>query len=150
MKKKSDDFSLASLEKTRGYILESHKVLMANDPDFLGKYDQLYKALLAEENAKALPIPMKELIVIALLASKGEHPPLELHIRRALKLGAGSQEILEALELTMFYSGAPSMLYGIESLEKVAREMGEIDAKSRRFLRKSKKKMETASRPDKS
>jgi 4-carboxymuconolactone decarboxylase len=139
MKKNPCDFSLASLQKTRGYIHESHKVLMANDPDFLSKYDQLYKAILAEENAKALPIRIKELIVIALLASKGEYPPLELHIRRALKLGASSQEILEALETTMFYSGAPSLLYGMETFEKVAREMGEIDAESRRFLPKSKK-----------
>jgi 4-carboxymuconolactone decarboxylase len=138
--KKNSDFSLASLQKTRGYIHESHKVLMANDPDFLSKYDQLYRAILAEENAKALPIRMKELIVIALLASKGEFAPLELHIRRALKLGASSQEILEALETTMFYSGAPSLLYGIETFEKVAREMGEIDAESRRFLPKSKKR----------
>jgi alkylhydroperoxidase/carboxymuconolactone decarboxylase family protein YurZ len=69
--------------------------------------------------------------VIGILASKGEYPALELHIKRALDLGDTPFEILQALEATMFYSGAPSLIYGIETLEKVLQEMKRINPKTK-------------------
>ncbi len=122
---------LDQIERVRGYLHESHKVLLANDPDFLNAYDQLYRHILKERREHKLHVKTKELVVIGILASKGEYPALELHIKRALDLGDTPIEILEALEAAMFYSGAPSLIYGIESLEKVLLKMNAIDPKTK-------------------
>jgi alkylhydroperoxidase/carboxymuconolactone decarboxylase family protein YurZ len=119
--------TLDQIERVRGYLHESHKVLLANDPDFLNVYDQLYRYILMERKEPELHVKTKELVVIGILASKGEYAALELHVKRALDLGDTPLEILEALEAAMFYSGAPSLIYGIESLERVLLKLNRID-----------------------
>jgi alkylhydroperoxidase/carboxymuconolactone decarboxylase family protein YurZ len=126
-----DQPTLEEMMKVRGYLHESHKVLLANDPDFLRKYDELYNSVLGKNEGGKLPVKTRELIVIGILASKGEYPALELHIKRALELGDSPIEILEALETTMFYAGAPSLMYGVETLQKVLQKMNLINAETR-------------------
>jgi len=54
----------------------------------------------------------KELIAVALLAAiRGS--TTRQHIKRALALGASKREVVEALELSMHITGAPSLHYGL-------------------------------------
>jgi len=131
---KSQASTLKEMLKVRGYLQESHKVLLANDPEYLNAYDNLYAYVLKGKKSDKLPVKFRELVVIGILASKGEYSALELHIKRALELGTSPLEIIEALEVTMFYAGAPSLMYGIETLEKVLRDKKLINSETKQFF----------------
>jgi len=105
---------LEKMRRERGYLLPTHELLAADDPEFLGRYDSLFEYVMGRNGA--LPIRVKELIVIAILSMRGAHREVELHIGRALKHGATKTEIIEALETAMFYSGAPTLMHGIDTL----------------------------------
>ncbi len=122
---------LKKLRKKRGYLLATHEFLAANDREFLKAYDNLFGYLMTKE--KALTIRVKELIVIALLCSRGQYDAARLHIKRAMAHSATAREILEALETAMFYTGAPSLIYGADSLIRHLEESGKIDSRSKRI-----------------
>jgi alkylhydroperoxidase/carboxymuconolactone decarboxylase family protein YurZ len=119
--------------KERGYLLGTHEFLAANDPDFLEAYNGLFENLMTKE--KMLPIKVKELIVIALLCSKGQYEAARLHVKRAMDHAATPREILEAMETAMLYSGAPSLIYGADSMIRHLTEIGKIDVRSKRILK---------------
>jgi alkylhydroperoxidase/carboxymuconolactone decarboxylase family protein YurZ len=123
---------LKKLRKERGYLLSTHEFLAANDPDFLEAYNGLFENLMTKE--KMLPIKVKELIVIALLCSRGQYEAARLHVKRAMDHSATPRQILEAMETAMIYSGAPSLIYGADALIKHLTEIGKIDARSKRIL----------------
>ena len=123
---------LERLKKERGYLLETHEFLAANDPSFLEAYNGLFEYIMTKE--KILPIKIKELIVIALLCSRGQYEAVRLHVKRAMDHAATPREILEAMETAMVYSGAPSLIYGADSLIKHLTEIGKIDVRSKRIL----------------
>jgi len=105
---------LEKMERKRGYLLRSHKLLKEKDVDFLRKYEELYSYIMTREGK--LSIKTKELIAITLLASRGFYEAMRLHVRRAMRYGVTKEEIIEALQVSMLYSGAPSLLYGLEKI----------------------------------
>ncbi len=120
---------LKEMKRTRGYLHESHKILIANDPEFLRRYDRLYGYVVGRE--EDLPIKVRELIVIGLLSSRGEHRALALHLKRALEFGATPLEIIQALETAMFFSGAPTLIYGLETFEEVLMRANMMDKETK-------------------
>jgi alkylhydroperoxidase/carboxymuconolactone decarboxylase family protein YurZ len=115
---------LKKLRKERGYLLESHEFLASNDPGFLRNYNSLFEYLMTEDRHTSIKV--KELIVIALLSSKGQYRAAELHVKRALDHGATPMEVLEAMEVALLYSGAPSLIYGAEALIKHLKKIGRV------------------------
>ena len=55
------------------------------------------------------------LIAVALLASAHGNTTRQ-HIKRALALGASKREVVEALEVSMHITGAPSLEYGLSEM----------------------------------
>lgn len=112
---------IARMKKERGgEISKTHEYLARSDPDFTEIYDELFEVLWTKK--RVLPTKVKELVVIAILASKGQYDALRTHIKRAREKGVSPQEILETLENTMLYAGAESLIHGGLELLKVLEE----------------------------
>ena len=103
-----------------GRLSDAHVHLAMNDPEFMQTYDDLFQLIMTKE--RQLSITQKELIVIAMLAVKGQYAAMRTHVRRARESGVKDGQILEALELAMMYGGTESMIHGtlavLEASEK--------------------------------
>jgi alkylhydroperoxidase/carboxymuconolactone decarboxylase family protein YurZ len=106
-----------------GKITETHEYLAKHDVDFGARFDELF-ALLMTKDTK-LPIRTKELITIAILAVKSQYDAVRTHVDRSLKIGVTESEILEALELAMFYGGTEALIQGGKELVKVTKSLAE-------------------------
>lgn len=111
------------LEKTkrkRGYVVPEWEYAIKKDPEFFEAYNALYEKSL--QDGKALPAKTRELIAIALLAFRGKESAVLAHTRRALRLGATKEEILEAVETSIIPGGAPTFSSGLSALLKLEEE----------------------------
>ena len=98
----------------RGYILDFHKVLAAEDFEFLRSYDGLVKAAYTE--AVALDEKTKELLYTAVLTVvKGSVDHIKTHVRLALERGATKAEVLGALKIALLVGGVPAFMIGFEA-----------------------------------
>jgi 4-carboxymuconolactone decarboxylase len=104
--------------KERGYILDFHKIMVAEDFDFLKGYNQLIEA--AYTKPRSLDPKTKELIyTVVLTAVKANADHIAAHIRLALEYGYSKKEILEALEICVAAAGVPAFMIGFEAWKKV-------------------------------
>jgi alkylhydroperoxidase/carboxymuconolactone decarboxylase family protein YurZ len=108
---------LRVMERERGYLPPSYRYIANKDPDFLEAYNNLYDRALTD--GKALPAKMRELIAIPLLAYRGHHEAVYEHCKRALKLGATKQELLEAIETSIIPGGVPTFGNGLRALVRI-------------------------------
>jgi alkylhydroperoxidase/carboxymuconolactone decarboxylase family protein YurZ len=111
---------LQKMQKSRGYMLPPWVYLSEKDPDFMEAYNNLYERALTD--GKALPAKIREFIAIGILAYRGLEDAVYLHCKRALRLGATQQEILEAIESAMVPGGGPTLAVGLRALAKIEEE----------------------------
>ena len=102
----------------KGNVHPVFEYLDGIDRAFLQAYNEL--AVLNfnyDEGAKgrALSAKVKELIAVALLAAVRGGTTRE-HIQKALSRGASKREVVEALEMPMHITGAPSLEFGLSEL----------------------------------
>jgi AhpD family alkylhydroperoxidase len=105
------------MKKERGYSLPQWDYVAEKDVDFMEAYNNLYKSSLAD--GKALSAKTRELIAIALLAYRGLDNDVYNHAKRALRLGATKEEILEAVETSIIPGGAPTFSSGLKALMRI-------------------------------
>lgn len=102
------------MARSRGYVLEYHKIMARNDYDVLQATNGLVNAAYLDQ--RLLDRKTKELIFIVSLtvmrASKGH---IQSHIRVALDLGVSAQEILEAIEIALPEAGIVAFQTGFEA-----------------------------------
>jgi 4-carboxymuconolactone decarboxylase len=102
------------MARSRGYVLDYHKVMARNDYDVLQATNGLVSAAYLDQ--RTLDRKTKELIFIVSLtvmrASKGH---IQSHIRVALDLGVSAQEILEAIEIALPEAGIVAFQTGFEA-----------------------------------
>jgi 4-carboxymuconolactone decarboxylase len=102
------------MARSRGYVLDYHKIMARNDYDVLQATNGLVNAAYLDQ--RLLDRKTKELIFIVSLtvmrASKGH---IQSHIRVALDLGVSAQEILEAIEITLPEAGIVAFQTGFEA-----------------------------------
>ena len=115
---------LEAMTKERGYMLPPWAYLAEKDLEFLEAYNQLYQKGLAD--GKALSAKTREFIAIALLAYRGLGDGVYEHAKRALRLGATKQELLETIETSMIPGGAPTLSVGLRALMRIEEEEKEI------------------------
>lgn len=94
------------------------------DPEFLAAYDSL--AVLnfnygRAAGGRALSGKVKELIAVALLAGVRGNTTRR-HIAQALAHGASRREVVEALEMSMHITGAPSLEFGLAQMMELEKE----------------------------
>lgn len=95
----------------RGYVLEYHKVMAANDFPVLQAADNLVDA--AYLSQRRLDRRTKELLfVLSLTVLRADKAHIQSHIRVALGLGVEPQEILEAIEIALPEAGVVAFQHG--------------------------------------
>jgi len=117
--KRIQDF-IEAMKKERGYLPAPWGFLAPKDIDFMEAYDNLYKRGLQE--GKALPAKYRELVCIGILAHRAMDDAVYEHVKRALRLGATKQELLDAIETTIIPGGAPTFGTGLKALMRVEEE----------------------------
>lgn len=102
------------MARSRGYVLEYHKIMAKQDFPVLQAANDLVSAAYLKQ--RTLDRSTKELIFIVSLtvmrASKGH---IQSHIRVALDLGVSAQEILEAIEISLPEAGVVAFQGGFEA-----------------------------------
>jgi len=100
--------------RERGYILDFHKVMAAEDFEFLKAYNQFLEASYTRQ--RILDARTKELIyIVVLTALKATPEHIRAHVKLALEHGATKQEILESLESCLPAMGVPAFMGGFEA-----------------------------------
>lgn len=106
------------MARSRGYVLDYHKVMAKHDLPVLQATNGLVGATYLDQ--RSLDRRTKELIFIASLtvmrASKGH---IQSHIRVALDLGVTPQEILEAIEIALPEAGIVAFQTGFDAWREV-------------------------------
>ena len=105
--------------RERGYLLDFHKVLVAEDFELLKAYDKFIEA--AYTGQRTLDAKTKELLYTTILtAARASVEQIKLHVRLALHNGASKTEVLEALEMCIPAAGVPAFMVGFEAWKQVA------------------------------
>lgn len=106
------------MARTRGYVLDYHKVMAKHDFPVLQAANGIVNAAYLDQ--RTLDRRTKELIFIVSLtvmrASKGH---IQSHIRVALDLGVTPQEILEAIEISLPEAGIVAFQAGFDAWREV-------------------------------
>lgn len=119
----------ALIEKTvadRGWVLPEQEFYIGKDPEYHVRQSALYNHVMKREGA--LSEKMRELIIITALCARLPGTEVETyvknHMRRALALGAGEDEIFEAVQCLIFPAGGPSLMMDVKCLRAVLEERG--------------------------
>ena len=108
-------------EKRRGFVPYWLRFMAEVDVDFLEAYERIYE-LTAVRKGKLEP-KVREMIVCAAVAIGGGYQPgLKEHVRRALRLGASKEELVEAFQSAYFHTGALTLVHGMIALIDVLKE----------------------------
>jgi len=107
-------------EKRRGFVPYWLRVMADVDVDFLEAYERIYE--LTAVRKSRLPAKFREMIVCAAVAIGGYQPGLKDHIRRALRLGATREELIEVFQSAYFHTGALTLVHGMIGLIDVLKE----------------------------
>lgn len=105
---------LQEMVKKRGYVLDYHKVLVAEDLPFIKALNGLLAAAYTDQ--RRLDRKTKELIFTAVLTAVGagkDH--IKGHIEVAKREGATKEEVLEVIELLALPCGIPKFMIGYEA-----------------------------------
>lgn len=122
--KKTSSPLIAKMKRQRGGKVHSvFEYLDTIDREFLDAYNRVAVLNFNYGEAAAgrsLDAKMKELIAVALLAAVRGNTTRQ-HIQRALACGATVRQVVEALEMSMHITGAPSLEFGLSQLMEVGR-----------------------------
>jgi len=116
-KEKKKQKLIREMSKERGYLQPQWAYMVEKDVGFMEAYNNIYNKGLTD--GRALPAKTREFIAIALLAFRGRENAVYLHAKRALRLGATKQELLEAIETTIIPGGAPTFSTGLAALMRI-------------------------------
>lgn len=95
----------------RGYVLDYHKFMAANDYETLQSVNALVEAAYLKQ--RSLDRTTKELLfILSLTVLKADLHQIESHIKVALGLGVTPREILEALEIALPEAGVVAFQHG--------------------------------------
>jgi 4-carboxymuconolactone decarboxylase len=102
----------------RGYVLDYHRVMAANDFPVLKAADELVNA--AYLSQRRLDRATKELLfILSLTVLRSDKAHIKSHIRVALELGVTREEILEALEIALPEAGVVAFQHGFDAWREV-------------------------------
>ena len=116
MKKKEKEL-IKKIKSKRTWLLNFHKLLLANDPEMLDKWDSLYST--GKFKKRFITAREKELVDLAISAIMKWKPGLEIHIKRALDLGITEEEIAEIFSLSAMSAGIPCMMFAADVYEEM-------------------------------
>ena len=116
MKKKEKEL-IEKIKGKRTWLLNFHKLLLKNDPEMLGKWDDLYSAGKFKE--RFISAREKELVDLAMSALMKWKPGLEIHIKKSRDMGITEEEMSEIFSLTAMSAGIPCMMFAADVYEEM-------------------------------
>ena len=100
--------------QNRGYTLEMHHIMAANDLEWAKKYNQFIEATYTGQ--RLLDRKTKELLQIVVEAAlRADVEQIQAHVRVALESGASPREIIEALQAVIAPMGALAFRRGLQA-----------------------------------
>ncbi len=120
-------------EERRGFKPRWLRFMAGVDLDFLEAYERIYELTAVRQGH--LPAKYRELIVVAAVSISGYLPGIKDHVRRALRLGATKEEVVEVLQSAYFHTGALTLVHGLIALIDVLEEQ-ETKGRPRRGRRR--------------
>jgi AhpD family alkylhydroperoxidase len=108
-------------ERRRGFVPYWLRTMAEVDVDFHEAYERIYE-LTAVRKGK-LPPKVREMIVVAAVSIGGYLPGIKDHVRRALRLGATKEELVEVFQSAYFHTGALTLVHGMVALIDVLKEL---------------------------
>ena len=100
--------------QNRGYTLEMHQIMAANDLEWAKKYNQFIEATYTGQ--RLLDRKTKELLQIVVEAAlRADVEQIQAHVRVALESGASPREILDALQAVIAPMGALAFRRGLQA-----------------------------------
>lgn len=120
------DQAKAAFEKTSlGAENKAYNIIAKLDPEYFEKLKGIYvDATFGRDGA--LQRKTKELIMVGITCALNRPRGVKLHTQRALTLGVTPREVLEAMELAAIPGGMPGLWLGVETLEAVLQERGQV------------------------
>jgi 3-hydroxyisobutyrate dehydrogenase len=107
-----------SMARSRGYVLNYHKIMAKHDYETLKAANQLVHAAYLKE--RTLDRRTKELIFItSLTVMRATKSHIQSHIKVALDLGVTPMEILEAIEIALPEAGVVAFQHGFDAWAEV-------------------------------
>ena len=104
--------------RTRGYVLDYHKVMARQDYDVLVATNGLVNAAYLDQ--RTLDRRTKELIfIVSLTVMRAGKGHIQSHIKVALDLGVTPQEILEAIEIALPEAGVVAFQVGFDAWREI-------------------------------
>jgi AhpD family alkylhydroperoxidase len=116
------------IHKDRGFVYDVLGFGAELDPDYFEVYCQMHWGFFKEETRHLDP-KTRELIEIGLLAFKGMKHEVYTHSKKALRLGATMEEVLEAFEVASIGGGAPVLMEGLYALKRIHDEQQAEESK---------------------
>jgi 4-carboxymuconolactone decarboxylase len=111
------------MARTRGYILDYHKVMAAHDFDVLKAANGLVTAAYLRQ--RTLDRRTKELLfVLSLTVLRAPEPQIASHIKVAMDLGVSATEILEVIEIALPEAGIVAFQHGFNVWKSVTGATG--------------------------
>jgi len=114
------DRILDKIQRERGYLHPSRKVIYERDARYLEIYHDLFTHVM--KTRTALNLKVKELIILAINAATNYEEGLAVHILAALKAGATEDEIFEAIETASLPGGIHTMTYALPVFKRVCED----------------------------
>ncbi len=106
------------MAKKRGYVLDYHKVMAAQDFEVLQAANGIVDAAYLKQ--RTLDRKTKELIfVVSLTVMRASKGHIKSHINAALEAGATEEEVLEAIEISIPEAGIVAFQTGFEAWREV-------------------------------
>ncbi|MGH3435854.1 MAG: carboxymuconolactone decarboxylase family protein [Sciscionella sp.] len=106
------------MARSRGYVLDFHKIMAKHDFDVLKASNMLVKSVYLDR--RSLDRKTKELIFVgSLTAMRASKRHIQSHINAAFDAGATPQEVLEAIEITLPEAGVVAFQEGLEAWKEV-------------------------------
>ena len=90
------------------------------DPEYAKARDLMRQFSVGEGGS--LEVKVKEMVVIAVLASKALQYGVEAHMRRAIEHGATKQELFESLKAAAVPGGGVAYSVGVRALQQIDSE----------------------------
>ena len=105
---------LEKIRRSRGYVLEMHRIMVEADLEWVKAYDPFVEATYTGQ--RLLDRKTKELLQIAVEAAlMADVEQIQPHVRVALDNGATPQEILEALQSVVMPMGMLAFRRGLQA-----------------------------------
>lgn len=105
---------LDEMRRQRGYELDMHRIMAAEDPEWVAKYGAFIEATYTGQ--RLLDRKTKELLQIVVEAAlRADVDQIQAHVRVALREGATPREILEALQAVIMPMGGLAFRRGVQA-----------------------------------